>query len=440
MYITVYKASPIPSKYTEAAFQLPSGFPYLVDDDALEVIEPALLYLCNQFIRAGRYKAGPTAEAAAYDLMDWWRYLGEKGRDWTDVDIDFFAGYREDRLATVSPQTHETLKPKTIRRRMSRAFDYCKWAIKSKLMSADGLGSLREIQQLISSPSSDYEPGDPAFEEVPSDSVTDLLPEDKTEGHEHVNVLSPHSWQTLQSELGPLPSEAKKTGDLRPTRDRLASEFSLQTGLRVDEVANLTIKQILGLQIPDGAPDEMKLKMHVTKTKRLRPRDVEVPVYLVRELYTYIDGEREETLTVAKRYWLKGNTRKPVSLFLNGTAARHHAGKPIQSDTLSRQFHAAVLRAGLLNVVDKIDPETVESYLTQVAMHCYHDLRHTFAVWTYYAEKAAGNAEPWVIIQRLLGHKHLSTTLNIYLKHVDSERRDTNALVFGATRRRFSGN
>ena len=45
-----------------------------------------------------------------------------------------------------------------------------------------------------------------------------------------------------------------------------------------------------------------------------------------------------------------------------------------------------------------------------------HDLRHTYAVWTYYILKENGEAEPWLYIQAQLGHEDLSTTQDTYLK------------------------
>jgi integrase len=440
VYITIYKASLIPPTYPESSYALPVGFPYLVDDDNLEVIEPPLLYLCQRFIVYGKYKSGPTTTAAAYDLMDWWRYIVERDRNWLDVDLDILAEYRDNRLSTVSPQTHELLDDKTVRRRIGRVIDFYEWAIGRGLVAPDVLNDIDSVRNV------------PLRRDVIElahisgqgtcsvRTVSNLLPASDSNPDEHVAALAEHAWRAVAAELGPKPSTGKQENDLRPCRDRLAAELSLQTGLRVDEVAKLTILQILGLRIPESATDEETLKMRVTITKRLRPRDVYVPVYLLRELLLYIDGERNEALKHAEKYWLKGKARRPTTLFVNSANSRNHAGKPIHADTLSRQFRAATLRAGLIDMVEKIDPDTREPYVTHDTLHVFHDLRHTFAVWSYHAEKSAGNREPWKQVQALLGHKYLSTTLNIYLNHVGDQKRQTNAIVFGAIRRRFGGN
>lgn len=74
---------------------------------------------------------------------------------------------------------------------------------------------------------------------------------------------------------------------------------------------------------------------------------------------------------------------------------------------------------GILETVQKEVPLTGKRLLSQVPKHSVHDLRHTYAVLTYHAERANGNAEPWKKIQAQLGHAHLQTTVDIYLSHVE---------------------
>ena len=61
--------------------------------------------------------------------------------------------------------------------------------------------------------------------------------------------------------------------------------------------------------------------MHVTKTKRLVERDVNVPNYLIPDLHAYIDGERKECIASARRYWLKKKSDEPKVLFVNAVDA-----------------------------------------------------------------------------------------------------------------------
>lgn len=440
MNITIYRAAPLTPDIPAHEWQLPEGFPYLVDDDSLEVIEPALLYLSARFTLRGKYKAENTLEAAAYDLCDWFRFIGDDGtagRSWTDVDASVVARYRDARLTTVSPQTHELRAPKTVRRRVARALDFYDWARSAGHF--EGRMDMSDVRTVPSSMDNAVLAHTYSSSAFTQQAVSTMLPEDKSTLDEHVEILTADEWVQVRAELGPLPSRALKDGDLRPSRDRIAAELSISTGLRVDEVAQLTIYQILDLRVPDDASDSDIIRLKVTKTKRLVPRTVEVPAYLVKELQLYIDGERNLALAEAKKYWLRGKTPKPGAMFVNGTSARNHAGRAIKADTLTRAFHDAVIRAGLVCTVEKTDPETGQHYTASAGRFWFHCLRHTFAMFMYRAEKAAGNAEPWKVIQSLLGHKFLSTTLNTYLKHAQDDRRAVNAIVFSAIREKFSG-
>ena len=59
---------------------LPRGFPFLIDDDTDSVVEPALLFLVDTYLtKTGRWNRNST-KRAAYDLLDWWRFLDHQGR------------------------------------------------------------------------------------------------------------------------------------------------------------------------------------------------------------------------------------------------------------------------------------------------------------------------------------------------------------------------
>lgn len=435
---TIYRAVELSKDLPEAAYALPDGFPFVVDDDSLEVDRLALRYLDATFrktrgtgIQVRRKRTSlHSVDAAAYDLVDFLRYL-VKARDaeHRSVDsgmlsksgtiqsalheftIDDVVKYRDELFARVSKQTHETLSDGTCTRRVNRALHYGDWLQRTGVIF--DFGTLPDDDTIL----------------LPGNDQDDV-----------VRPLSEKEWHRIRDVLGPLPSQQKIEIDERQTRNRLASELALATGLRVDEVAKLTIHQILDLRIDDTASPHDEVRLRVTQTKRLVARDVYVPMYLVKELHLYIDGERRQATAEGAKFRLKDKQRQHVVLFVNGADARQHSGKPINPDILSNAFHTVCIRAGLTRSAEKIDPLTGEQYVTQLASHRFHDLRHTFAVWKYYSEKEAGNSEPWKLIQSLLGHKHLSTTMNTYLKVIPGERREVNRRTFQAIRRRFSGN
>ncbi|MBI1824255.1 MAG: site-specific integrase, partial [Nitrospirae bacterium] len=218
--------------------------------------------------------------------------------------------------------------------------------------------------------------------------------------------------------LGPLPPDSDGSEgarpDLRSCRNRLWAELCLHTGMRPEEPARISKYAILDLT-PDD-PDNSMGKTYLKITgKRNVTRKVELPNFLLNWLVWYIENERQEAVKEGlKRGSIKKN--EPVNLFLNGPSARHNAGRAMSYKTFYDEFHRAALAAGLTETIAKADPETGEQYFTKEPIFSPHCLRHTFAVWMYFFERKNGNTEPWKRIQALLGHRHLSTTMNIYLR------------------------
>lgn len=442
MNITIYKAEKLPGEYSsnpEFSYQLPPGFPFLVDDDKLEVVEPALLYLSDRFIKNGESGEDHTRKAVAYDLCDWWNFLAEEKRPWNTADTDLILKYHGARLKTISPQTHETLASNTVRRRIMYVCACYEWANGKGWVDVTGFAE--KVKKAVNvSIDADF------FAHTRSGHFTKevfrLLPRTDTGRRRPASYLTVDHWRTLARELGPLPSEARETNDPRPSRDRLASELSVSTGLRVDEVAKLTKYQILDLvaQIPlDAEPDQL-VSLNVTKTKRLVARGVDIPVYLIHELVDYIDNERAAAVDAARKTWLTKRAREPSSLFLNCVDAKLHAGKAINADTFDAAFRKAQFAAGLVRTVEKKDPDTGEDYVTKDTRYVFHSLHHTFAMWLYDAERQAGNAEPWKIVQSKLGHASLKTTMDTYLAHFDGRRRAVNRATFEGIRSKYNGN
>jgi integrase len=437
MNITISRAIPLPTSLAhrpEYHYQLPPGFWYVVDDDEQLIIEPLLLYLIDRFIRHGKYKAAHTHKATAYDLADWWKFLVEKKIAWPDTDTRLVVEYRDSRLSKVSYQTHEKLKRATVKRRLGNIIAFYKWAFSRNIFVLSTLDE-EEVRQVPRS--IDADPLAQTRASFTEATLSKLLPEEDSGSGVAVHVINRDKhWPLLQSELGPLPNAANEENDPRPSRDRLAAELSFSTGLRVDEAAKLTILQILNLYIPPHALPHDTVSMEVTETKGLVARKVFVPVYLVRELLSYIDHERKACVDAGGKYKLQRHNR----LFVNGTNSRQHVGKPVHPDTFDRQFRAAVLRAGLVQYVEKADPETGQQYLTKDSKHTYHHLRHSFAIYKYKALKEAGVASPWLELSRELGHRSLKTTMDIYLADLNEDRSAVNKRVFEASRSVWNGN
>ena len=352
---------------------LPKGFPFLIDDDTHEIVEPALLFLVDSYLTRTGFWNRNTTKRAAYDLLDWWRFLDHHGLSWDLVDGRDLDAHRDSMIGQISPRTREEYKTGTIRARRALVRCFYTWAEKRGWYKG-GLHEAPELREVYRS--ADRDPL-AHLHSGPRRIEVDPRTPSRARSGEKVRPLiggdaRNASFPRIAKHLGPLPSE-RGADDLSSSRDRLAAELSVSTGLRVDEVAKLTIFQILDLPV-DGDPERFTT-MHVTKTKRLVERDVNVPNYLIPDLHAYIDGERRECVAVARRYWLKKKSDEPKVLFLNGVDAHQNAGKPVSADTLSGAFRRAVIKAVLTEWVTKTDPDTGEIRQVLVARHRYHDLR-----------------------------------------------------------------
>lgn len=194
--------------------------------------------------------------------------------------------------------------------------------------------------------------------------------------------------------------------------DRLIGDIGVFVGLRNDEIHQLTKYQFLSLH-PDPEAPYADQALTVVGKGRIS-RTVAIPNWLVQDAISYIAGERMGAVRVGG---LTGR-REPQDLFV----ARCHSkapGKPVTHRRFQQIVEEACIRAGVVEIVRRTDPQTGDIIEVAKAKHCVHDLRHTYAVLTYWAEKRGGNAEPWKKIQAQLGHRHLSTTTDTYLHYVE---------------------
>lgn len=461
--ITVWKANELPENDPLCKFALPEGFPFLVveSDDIIEIQEHVLLYLYEKFVR-GKGRRGwkeNTVEAYAYDLRDWFAFLevcedesdenGQVGKAWDAATENDYINYRDALQDAVSPHTRQYLSHSTIRRRQSTVENFYKeaqkrdWYVGAFLKTFDfKKGRIRPADR---DAMVHLRAGHNTTREVCA--YTEEIGETEV-----VHPLSKAEWRVIQRELDLSRSEPKD--NTHRSRDRLACELSLTTGLRVDETASLTVHHILKLNTDYLLLNEEDrelgyLKLYITKTKRLKPRNVLVPCYLIPELVRYIDGERKAAVSAGKAYSAKHGKKykEPDSLFVNYVCPLQHAGNAIQASSLSHAFRQACKGAGVMKTVQEIHTveddegnETKVSVLRRAAAHCYHDLRHTFAVMMYFKEVDDGNPEPWLLIKELLGHASVETTRDIYLKVVTVEEKVRVGKISYRAKQRAGGN
>lgn len=386
MTISVHKAVSLPKDSPWFSHALPTGFPFLVIDEQSKIIEPALLFLIHTHLKRGpRHwkKQQHTANAIAYDLKDWFDYLAhcewvnpvtkklQVGKPWDIAAESDYIVWRDTMQELVSPQTNRHLASRTISRRQGYVERFYEHAQKQGWY--DGEFVISKVKKGRIADNTNQGEFTPENNSVNAGGTVSEYRE-RMEYGEPVRPLSDDEWQRIQLKLGPLPSERKF--NLRPSRDRLASELTIGTGMRVDEVTSLTEFHLHGLHQAWLAADEEQRRdgffgLYIVKTKRLKPRTVFVPGYLIPELMAYMDEEREASI---KRGEARANRKgqkyvRPTSLFVNHTESAEHSGNAVKATSVSWAFKKACLDARITHSVEKIDIETNERYRVNLSKH-----------------------------------------------------------------------
>jgi len=240
-------------------------------------------------------------------------------------------------------------------------------------------------------------------------SISGLIPKRRI-SRSAIRPFSTSELRALLNTIGPRAID-RGSDDRRPSRARLAIDLGWSVGLRLTEIVELNKFQFLSKHPDPMAPAAEQVIQVLGKGGVLRP--VAVPNWLVLDAIRYIETERSEAL---KAGGLTGR-REPGRLFVSGLES-NSPGSTVSDRRLQQELEDACIRSGLTELVERTDPESGVSRTEAKAKHCMHDLRHTYAVMTYFAEVRNGNPEPWKKIQAQLGHKYLATTMNTYLGYV----------------------
>jgi len=396
--------------------QLPQGFPFLVDRESQEIIEPVFRFLWTRHIKNGNFRRN-TAVAEVNDLKDWYGYLTMFKMAWNDVCRADIEDYRDLMAKLVSPKTHEKYATKTITRRVGTVQEFYR--------HFNALGQ------------TDVDVGDGVLhaKDIPSDRdalthvrygggvkrENDLLLTQDGGLDDEVRAMTARQYRLIANMLGPLPEQDLE--DLRPVRDRIWAELCLHTGMRPGEPEGLTIYDIFDLS-PQDPYNPLGITYLRVRGKGGKVRKVELPNQVLTWLNWYIENEREAAINEGVQRGHITARSKPSALFVNHVSASQNAGNPMRYLTFHNAFAGAVVSAagsggqtaGLMQTVVKTDPDTMQKYTVTEPRFTPHCLRHTFSVWFYIGEKAAGNPEPWKKLQMLLGHAQLNTTTDTYLR------------------------
>lgn len=402
------------------AATIPRGFPFVIDNISGAIAELIFFYLYE-----GHYKEKAWVfvenklSSYAFDCKDWLIFLDAFGIVWHQATVDDLESYIGVMNATVSPTSGEEYRNATPRRRVSTIEGLYKWAREKKLY--DGPLPLKALLlQAVK------EGNDGGVESRRKIYVSKIAEED-----EPVRVMEIEQARSIMNSLGRLPSDFLKSReegtfdsvdeeiqelgfDVGSSRDRLAGEYALNSGLRISEIRNLSYRLFEKFD-SNLLADNRNYKIRIVGKGR-KPRKVDVPGWLIKETLVYIAYERR---LIAEKINIATSSD---ALIINPTFTHQHAGKRVSVRTLERRFAKACIDVGQCQFEERASIRQrgirveKKAFEKQFPLFVFHDLRHTYAVWTYYARKKAGDSEPWLYIQARLGHAHLTTTMDTYLK------------------------
>ena len=395
-------------------FSLKIGEPAFFFTPSMRLFAEPTTFLRERYTESGRRPSPNTWANITHALTGWFNFLSEFGvKDWRHASYDDLVAYRDAYSQAISPKTGSAYAKGTIAGRMSAILSFYKFASDRKWYHGDMIAPICKTTESVEgiTRQSAYQPLSHTLNIGFLGAASDLIPKRRSRR----NVVRPFfdvELKVFLVELGPRATEQGINGDLRPCRDRLLGDIGVFVGLRNDEIHQLTKYHFLALHPNIDAPLAEQPLTVIGKGRIVRT--VAIPNWLVLDALAYIDGERAQAIRAGGRTGRK----EPPDMFLAGRES-NAPGRPLTHRRFQQIIEEACIRAGLTSTHLRLDPDTGETIAVKKSKHCVHDLRHTYAVLTYWSEKLNGNPKPWKKIQAQLGHKHLDTTMNVYLSHVD---------------------
>jgi integrase len=409
---------------------LPIGFPFLVDKDTGLVNEPALAFLASKCARPdsfskGRWTKQRTADNYAADLKDWWAKVEASDRAWHEADDELVDDYLLDMKLVLSEHTGDFLSDATIARRRSTLNEFHRFARRRYGHRHLPIASTSNLRNARRAGEDEDETFD-AFTLARYDA--------------NPRPFDPDDLRRIFDALGPLPEDAKEWAKTAPTtrsgrrrkptsRTRLALLLAVIVGLRIDEIVHLRA-DLFDFPIDDRDEDD-HFTCELKVAKGLVRRTVYFPMWVVAHLQAYIAGERTEAVAIARRGWLGPKGKPPANLLLNTPSSGRNAGKRTTSKQLDADLLKVLKQLGMTLPRTRAEGTDKENKV-DVAKHTFHDGRHTFAYLLYVEDMEGddGSDNPILarrfedVVQKIrlrLGHQHVETTINIYLRVFNRE-------------------
>jgi len=369
---------------------------YLVATQA--IIREVALFLYDEYFL--KLSSVLTQVNVANAIWQWLEFNAAARLNWKEADVQLLLDYRDLMLTTLSLRTGRPYARGTVATRMIAVIMLYRYLKDRNILVSD----IADMQD------------DKIYDGCSSfaNSRVGRKGHSKKRGYIPVDDgrmrIAPFSRKNLQSFLNVIGPRAslKDTSDGRRARDRLIVDLGWAVGLRNFEITGLRASQFSDLQPEKDFPgDHQRVEILGKRSKR---RVVAVPNWLVLDAQAYINGERAVAIKKAK------DPGGSDYLVVSDESSRI-PGRKISTRRTLQVVEAACVAAGQVATVKRKFPDK-GTVVTQKALHCVHDLRHTYAVMTYHAEMKQGNREPWKKIQAQLGHKDMQTTIDTYLRYV----------------------
>ncbi|SEM54609.1 Phage integrase family protein [Luteibacter sp. UNCMF331Sha3.1] len=370
-----------------AVRQLPDGLPFLVSMKTQDVVEAALAFVDQRYVVRGlpsrptrlRHSSN-TREACVRDLKDFYDFMDAvrvKPGELTPAHIESYASS----MFRASPATGKPYSRNTIVRRMQNIRAFVLW------LQQDGRLACRfPVEDLV----------------IGRRTVSSIVAGRTYGQHERddtINFMTFDEARAILSALGPLPSAHAASPRNASSRFRLAAEIVLNTGLRRAEVAGLLMAELAPALQRTRGDDYVLIPVRLLGKGRVWRR-VLFPSWLLKEIQQYIEGERH--LALESRH--ARATFGCETLIVNPASSRTRPGLPTNPASIWQAYRKAQPKLKMEGRIDRT--------------FRFHDLRHTYAIWTWIERKRAGDRDPVKYIQSQLGHTSRETTETIYLKAV----------------------
>lgn len=424
-HLLIRRAVPVTRDSTVAAGcgPIPAGFPIFVETDGGAIAHEPTVFLASQCLGRGSTEyfivSPSTAMTRAYRLRDFLDYLKSRRISFENIAANVLFAYAATMANQVSPHTHELYSSNTIARRVSISVQFCVWLCVKGIVSPQAARGLRALSDDLS-----------GWSEMPSSRGvrsrkpirTTLLP----------TVARRHQPHILNDEEAKRLLVAIRTGTGRKTelsaairhRNTLMTKLALCSGLRREEVCALKIATIHGVNL--GINDDLRLfPINLAKTKNEVRRKVLIPGALVREMQSFIVKTRTKLCPLGG----KCECAPDEPVFPSSRAPKGSKCVAMSPQSFGLAVYRGATQAGLVHEVARLGADGTVRSTESAPLLSTHDLRHTYAVWTYLLLRKGGDTNPWLFVQAQLGHVSSETTINTYLRAVRMFENDKSEVI-----------